>query len=152
MKALIKGLALLLANSRSNAFTVQQRPCPTFYAMAALATKIESTSTDNYAIISGTLAAPLLPKVFESALAIVPPDDMWPALQRARTEQRDAGLLRWPPHANVLYPFVPLQHFDKLGPALADALKDLPPFTVTLAKFASFDRKDSSVRTWPLSL
>ncbi len=91
-------------------------------------------------------AAPLvLPVVFESALCIVPPDDAWAAIQRARTEQKDAGLIRWPPHCNLLYPFVPNAHFGKLAPRLAAALAVLPPFEVTLARFASFDRPESSV-------
>ena len=87
----------------------------------------------------------LLPKIFESALAVVPPDAAWPPLQRARTEARDAGLIRWPPHANVLYPFPPPKQFDMLGPLLEEALADLPAFEVTLAEFDSFDRPDSSV-------
>ena len=31
---------------------------------------------------------------------------VWRALTQARTEMRDPGLYRWPPHANLLYPFV----------------------------------------------
>jgi len=150
MKALLRGSALVSVTVRPFAFVGQRR-----HTSLARHSSFYSANTDDMASMdtpdldSKTTPAPaVLPKVFESALAIIPPDDVWPALQRARVEQRDAGLLRWPPHANLLYPFVPVQHFDKLGPLLADALKDLPPFTVTLAKFASFDRKDSSVSPW----
>ena len=68
----------------------------------------------------------------------------WPPIQRARGS-RDAGIIRWPPHANVLYPFPPPKNFDVLGPVLEEALADLPAFDVTLADFGSFDRPDSSV-------
>lgn len=86
-----------------------------------------------------------LPRVFESAFAIVPPDDSWSRIQLARIESRDAGLLRWPPHINILYPFIPKAHFPKVAPDLAEALKDIPPFSLTLSSFASFDRPDASV-------
>jgi len=132
MKERVYYVALLLDSTRSAAFVTTSAVQRTVLSRLSMAA-------------SECGGAPVLPKVFESALAIIPPGEAWPPLQRARTEQRDAGLIRWPPHANLLYPFVPLQHFDKLGPALAKALQDLPPFTITLAKFASFDRAESSV-------
>lgn len=92
-----------------------------------------------------TVPPAVLPKVFESSLAIVPPNEAWNAIQRARTEQRDAGILRWPPHVNLLYPFVPNSHFSKVAPFLASNLQDFVPFTVSLSRFRSFDRAESSV-------
>ena len=94
---------------------------------------------------SSSSSRSLMPKIFESALAVVPPDAAWPPIQRARAEARDAGIIRWPPHANVLYPFPPPKNFDVIGPVLEEALADLPAFDVTLADFGSFDRPDSSV-------
>ena len=44
-------------------------------------------------------------------VCMVPPPShtaAWEALTRARTELRDPGLYRWPPHANLLYPFLDL--------------------------------------------
>jgi len=151
MRALLRYSAFLGVTVRSFGFFVQQHPtCLLRRASLSSTNSGDMSGVDTSAFVTATTATPVvLPKVFESALAIIPPDDVWPALQRARVEQRDAGLLRWPPHANILYPFVPVQHFEKLGPLLADALSDLPPFTVTLARFDSFDRKDSSV--WPYS-
>lgn len=43
-----------------------------------------------------------------SALCIVPPDSdivVWDKLTRVRTDLKDPGLFRWPPHINLLYPF-----------------------------------------------
>ena len=115
------------------------RPQARFSRMASLA------HSDDDAPTTSVVAA--LPKIFEASLAVVPPDDeaVWEPLQRARTEARDAGILRWPPHCNVLYPFVPPKHFPTLGPLLRDALATMPPFEVVLAEFASFDRPSSSV-------
>jgi 2'-5' RNA ligase len=86
-----------------------------------------------------------LPKVFESSLCLVPPDESWYQIQRGRSELKDAGLLRWPPHINVLYPFVPNNHFGKVAPLLADVLRNLEPFEVTLAQFGAFHQRSSSV-------
>lgn len=41
--------------------------------------------------------------------------DVWEKITKARTELRDPGLYRWPPHANILYPF-----FDILAPKLSN--------------------------------
>ena len=42
-----------------------------------------------------------------TSLCITPPDDSpaWQAVQATRMELRDAGVYRWPPHCNFIYPF-----------------------------------------------
>lgn len=50
-----------------------------------------------------------LKKLYNWTVCMVPPEsatDVWDTLTRARTQLRDPGLYRWPPHANLLYPFV----------------------------------------------
>jgi len=50
-----------------------------------------------------------LQKFHHWTVCMVPPesaDRVWDALTKARTECRDPGLFRWPPHANLLYPFL----------------------------------------------
>jgi len=47
-------------------------------------------------------------KVITSALVMVPPPGQWPQLQAFRA-MHDKSFLRWPPHLNLLYPFIP-QH------------------------------------------
>lgn len=42
-------------------------------------------------------------------VCMVPPEQSshtWQSLSKARTQLQDPGLYRWPPHANLLYPFV----------------------------------------------
>ena len=46
-------------------------------------------------------------KQHSSTVALVPPESVWAPLQQARLNLRDKGLYRWPPHLNLLYPFVP---------------------------------------------
>ena len=45
-----------------------------------------------------------------NTICMVPPpkhaSKAWEALTKARTQLRDPGLYRWPPHANLLYPFI----------------------------------------------
>ena len=53
----------------------------------------------------------LSPKQHSSTVAIVPPEALWPPIQRARRALRDKGLYRWPPHINLLYPFLPTDDF-----------------------------------------
>jgi len=88
---------------------------------------------------------PRLPVVHSSTLAIVPPDEVWEPIQQARKEVRDAGLLRWPPHCNLIYPFVPPKHYGKVLGGFGRALAAVEPFDITLSQFEAFHRKTSSV-------
>lgn len=81
------------------------------------------------------------PAVHESAVAIVPPEEIWEQIQRARMEAQDAGMFRWPPHMNILYPFFEVDKFKYAAPLLAEATAKFEPFTVTLQNFRKFERK-----------
>ena len=48
----------------------------------------------------------------ETSVALIPPDVAWPPIQDARMLVQDKGLWRWPPHANLLYPFVAPSEFE----------------------------------------
>eukprot|EP00961_Rhodomonas_salina_P236992 3203347-Rhodomonas_salina.1 len=56
-------------------------------------------------------------KVHHTTVALIPPDEAWSSIQAAwstqelRAELKDKGLYRWPPHINLLYPFVPERRF-----------------------------------------
>ncbi len=72
-------------------------------------------------------------KVHNSALCFVPPASLWRQLQLARCFH-DKSFVRWPPHINLLYPFVEDQGEDQGGSfaaaaeAAAGALADVEPF------------------------
>jgi poly(A) polymerase len=84
-----------------------------------------------------------LAPVHHSALAIVPPQEAWPAIQALR-RRHDRHVDRWMPHLNLLYGFVPAEHFAAAAAAAARALADFPPFTVTLDGYDTFTHRRSA--------
>ena len=83
-------------------------------------------------------------KVYETTVAIIPPDEAWGPIQALRLQLRDSGLYRWPPHINLLYPFVPVECFSDACSRLAESLVHIEPFDVTLAELRLFKRKTSA--------
>ena len=84
-------------------------------------------------------------KVYTSTVALVPPEQAWLPIQQARESLRDKGLYRWPPHINLLYPFVPEEHFAQAADALAPAAAATPPFELTLDTFGVFGGRHRGV-------
>lgn len=77
--------------------------------------------------------------VHHSTLAIVPGNDnldAWMRIQGIRYSLRDRGIYRWPPHINILYPFVPPGEIDVTS--IASALQDQSPFEIILQDFQIF--------------
>ena len=89
--------------------------------------------------------------------AVPPPSATvaWSALTRARRELRDPGFYRWPPHANLLYPFLELRSMKKrkgrvgdedeeplfdqdMLHSLSSAAARCQPFQVTIDRFGTF--------------
>jgi 2'-5' RNA ligase len=103
-------------------------------------------------------------KFHHFTICLVPPPDsrlVWESLTRVRTQVRDPGLYRWPPHANLLYPFVDpyvvLPHESssqraddgasapdvallqpKVLERLQEACRSVPPFEVRLERLGTF--------------
>lgn len=71
-------------------------------------------------------------KQHTSTVALVPPESVWEPIQQARTDLKDKGLYRWPPHINLLYPFLPTEDFDDAITLLAPAIAQLPSPEITL--------------------
>lgn len=71
------------------------------------------------------------PKAYTSALALVPPRHLWPALQEIRCFH-DKGFVRWPPHINLLYPFIEDRgnSFAEAADMISNALTSHQAFTV----------------------
>ena len=85
-----------------------------------------------------------LAKIHASTVALIPPDEAWDQLQALRYELQDKGLYRWPPHVNLLYPFLVESHIPLVLSKLRTSLREVQPFQVTLQEFGLFVHKKSA--------
>ena len=82
------------------------------------------------------------------SICVVPPSsrkDIWNALTQARTKLRDPGLFRWPPHVNLLYPFVTVRtstNDTTLDPEILskveNATRQVSQFNISLNRLGTF--------------
>ncbi|MEL7244594.1 MAG: poly(A) polymerase [Cyanobacteria bacterium J06573_2] len=81
--------------------------------------------------------------VYRSAIVILPPDEILPAIQAIR-QRYDARFDRWMPHINLIYGFLPESYFDETAKIISSALAQVEPFTITLNNFETFTHRKSS--------
>ena len=88
------------------------------------------------------------PLMHHTSVAVVPPDEVWQPIQEARTLVRDRGLWRWPPHANLLYPFVAPRHFATAAAVLGARLAGVRPMKASLSEMKLFVHSRRSATLW----
>lgn len=81
--------------------------------------------------------------VHTSALVVIPPEHLWSPIQAIRREH-DPSFERWMPHINLVYGFVPEEHFEAAAEAIAAALRGRTPPTIRLEGLKRFDHRASS--------
>jgi 2'-5' RNA ligase len=98
-------------------------------------------------------------KVHHVTVCMVPPleaEFVWTTVMDMRQQLKDPGFYRWPPHANLLYPFLEIKQthdeendtttsmYDLLN-KLQTAAARIEPFTVRLDKLGTFGGKQRGV-------
>jgi 2'-5' RNA ligase len=91
---------------------------------------------------------PPVRKFHHYTVCLVPPESnrkVWDVVSAARADLRDPGLFRWPPHANLLYPFVDIRPTNSTDPVdldvierLSAACRQMEPFPCRLDSFGAF--------------
>jgi poly(A) polymerase len=81
--------------------------------------------------------------IYQSAVVIIPPDDVLPAIQTIR-QCYDTRFYRWMPHINLIYGFLPESYFTDAVEIITPALAQIQPFTVSLTDFDTFQHGKSS--------
>jgi 2'-5' RNA ligase len=86
-------------------------------------------------------------KTHHTAVAAVPPEEVWEPIQAIR-RRHDRQINRWMPHINLLYPFRPRDRFHTVVPDLAAACASTRPFKTTLGKFSYFRHGSGRCTLW----
>lgn len=82
-----------------------------------------------------------------TAVAVVPPEDVWAPIQAIR-QRYDRRFARWMPHITMIFPFVPRPQLEDAVRKLEGACEGVAPFDVTLGEFRYFEHPTGSATVW----
>lgn len=156
-------LHLMSSNNKDNSITFEG--CDSIRKTSA-GKEEQTDTTEGTAEVSKSEV--VLHKIsYTSTLCIVPPESnvgIWQQLTQARTDLKDPGLFRWPPHINLLYPFYEIPTINpqqkqgditttdeeensilSLLSQVRKATSQINPFHVSLHSFGCFGGKKRGV-------
>lgn len=84
----------------------------------------------------------------DTCLAVVPPDDAWDRLQRARHIARDISYTQWPPAIRLLHPFLRDTHEAALRVAEIIEKENIKPFTIKLDQWSIIPHVEALEMDW----
>ena len=86
-------------------------------------------------------------KVYHTTVCIIPPEGSpeFKVLMETRYALRDRGYHRWPPHINLLYPFIENVNFDTLVSPLSNSISKIQPFDIELSELRVFGGRSRGV-------
>lgn len=100
------------------------------FGLVAVLTALESQSIANIA------------PVYRTAVVIIPEKKLLAAIQNIR-RQHDRSFIRWMPHINLLYGFIPEEHFPEAAEKIARIAAQFAAFEITLTGFNTFENNQS---------
>lgn len=108
-------------------------------AVAIVETRVQDSTTEKGA------SSTQLAVVNTSAVAFVPPSNIWSHIQETRSRY-DPSYIRWPPHINLVYGFIPdyTQNFSKAQAKFKAVLAKICPFPIRFTKVAVFEHSKAS--------
>lgn len=82
-----------------------------------------------------------------AALVVMPPEALWGPIQEFR-RRHDRQHRRWPPHVNLIYPFLTPEAWQRHGPRLRAACARIAPFELRLDGPRAFDHGGGRWTLW----
>jgi hypothetical protein len=84
---------------------------------------------------------------YRTALCVIPPDESWDTLQRARHFANDRIYRKWPPAIRLFHPFCPQSKLSDIALDLAKVIEkyNIEPFEITLNQWTVMPLPDTMV-------
>lgn len=86
-------------------------------------------------------------QTYNTALVIIPPEEIWEPIQEIRREY-DRKIRRWMPHITLLYPFLPVEQFSQVNEFLSQLVGTFRHMEVSLTDVRYFRLGNENYKLW----
>lgn len=86
-------------------------------------------------------------KVYNTAVVIIPPENIWGSIQKIR-RKFDRHIDRWMPHITMLYPFYPQSEFSWVIKKFSEIKRIFFSFEIMFEKLDYFHHKKENFTLW----